>query len=415
MFALNRGERRLYGFGPFVLDADERLLTLDGSLVQLPPKAFDLLIVLIKNGGHLVRKEEILRTIWPDAEVEEGNITFNISLVRKALSDNATKPSYIETVPKQGYRFIAPVRLLKEEEARPLTTEFQSAEETNASEVDEQEPANKESEVYADRSTHLPPLSHDSLSLSRRHSVFNRYFSHAVLSCSLYGLLYSIAFVLEVSYQFDRFGAEALRIAPLVFLWIWSTSMVGLGISWKLAGRRKEIGLVLCLLVFIGASMLLYALSGLFLPDFPVTEANFQTYPAHGAFLKSVYYFLPLAILFLVMPFHFVITMHEELLAGRYRTGLGLLTGRRSFVIPVGTVYLRVSWLGLLLFCAVVMALIATAHLFENLKPGGHMNLFMQLAQWRLLLYFLLGAECLIWYYASLNEIKHECLESVYS
>lgn len=409
MFALDRQKRRLYGFSSFVLDADERLLYLNGDLIQLPPKAFDLLVLLVENSGHLVKKEEILRIIWPDAEVEEGNIPFNMSLLRKALGDNATKPSYVETVLKQGYRFIAPVRLLNEEKTRPLSRNPQHSQEIDVSQGDEQETTDKARATQADEALH--PSSLGSRSSTRWSSAFGGYLWHALLSCGLYGLLYSIAFVLEISYQFNRFGSEAIKIAPCVFLWIWSTSLAGLGISWKWTRQKNKTGLILCLLVFISASLLLYALSGLFLPDVPITEANFQTYSAHGAFLKSVYYFLPLAILFLIMPFHFVIAMHEELLAGRYRLGLRLLTSRRSSAMPIGAIYLRVSWLGIILFGAVIMALIATAHLFENLKPSGQMNLFMQLAQWRLLLYFLLGSECLIWYYRSLNEIKRECQE----
>jgi hypothetical protein len=71
-----------------------------------------------------------------------------------------------------------------------------------------------------------------------------------------------------------------------------------------------------------------------------------------------------------------------------------------------------VWWLGLFLFVAAVLSPIMVAHLFENLKPNPHINLFMQLVEWRVLTYLVLGLECLLWYYRSLNDLKRECLEA---
>jgi Tol biopolymer transport system component/DNA-binding winged helix-turn-helix (wHTH) protein len=98
----------VYTFGPFVLDpADGRLLC-DGEAVPLTPKAFDTLVALVTRPGRLVEKDELMKAVWPDAYVEEANLTVNISTIRKALGDRADQ-RYIETVPKRGYRFVAPV------------------------------------------------------------------------------------------------------------------------------------------------------------------------------------------------------------------------------------------------------------------------------------------------------------------
>ena len=233
---------------------------------------------------------------------------------------------------------------------------------------------------------------------------------HVVVSCGLLALLYSVALFVEIAYQFDRYGPLALKVAPLIFLWIMSTSLAGLAADWRQTRLGKTTGLLFSVPIFIGASLLLYAALGLFLPTYPITQANFQTYSAYGAYLKSIYYFLPLAIIFLVLPFHFIVSMQREMRAGRHRFVLALVTGKRWSVAPRGAIYLKVWALGLILAGAAIVSLALTAHLLENLKPGIYMNLFIQLVEWRFLLYFALGLECLLWYYRSVNEIKRECL-----
>jgi Tol biopolymer transport system component/DNA-binding winged helix-turn-helix (wHTH) protein len=98
---------RLYEFGPFRLDTAERVLLRDEQTVPLTPKAFDTLVVLVQNNGHVLEKEELLKAVWPDTFVEEATLAQNIFTLRKALGK---EPPYIETVPKRGYRFTANVR-----------------------------------------------------------------------------------------------------------------------------------------------------------------------------------------------------------------------------------------------------------------------------------------------------------------
>jgi eukaryotic-like serine/threonine-protein kinase len=104
--------RQLYEFGPFRLDADERLLMRDGRITPLPPKVFDTLLVLVENSGRVVSKDELMQSLWPDTFVEESNLTQNISQLRRALGDGSADAQYIETVPKRGYRFVAGVQPL---------------------------------------------------------------------------------------------------------------------------------------------------------------------------------------------------------------------------------------------------------------------------------------------------------------
>jgi DNA-binding winged helix-turn-helix (wHTH) protein/TolB-like protein len=98
----------VYEFGPFRFDGRERSLTRDGAPVPLPPKTADMLLVLLEHRGELLDKSRLLQLVWPDTFVEETGLARNISLLRKALGDETGEPLYIETIPKRGYRFIAP-------------------------------------------------------------------------------------------------------------------------------------------------------------------------------------------------------------------------------------------------------------------------------------------------------------------
>jgi len=99
-----------YEFGPYRLNTAERLLLRDGERVALPPKAFETLVVLLERHGRLVEKEELMKAVWPDSYVEEANLTNYVSTLRKALGEGQNGQSYIETVPKRGYRFMAAVK-----------------------------------------------------------------------------------------------------------------------------------------------------------------------------------------------------------------------------------------------------------------------------------------------------------------
>ena len=104
-------ENQLYEFGPYVMDARSRILLKDGATVRLTPKAFDTLFVLVQHASQVVEKEQLLKEVWPDIFVEEGSPSHNIHGLRKALGDDSSEPRYIETIPKRGYRFVAPVKI----------------------------------------------------------------------------------------------------------------------------------------------------------------------------------------------------------------------------------------------------------------------------------------------------------------
>jgi hypothetical protein len=159
--------------------------------------------------------------------------------------------------------------------------------------------------------------------------------------------------------------------------------------------------------VFVGAGLLLYLALGLFLPNLPITQASFPTYPAQGAFLKTVYYVLPLVVLFVVLPFHSIVATERELLNRKWQRE-ELTRSSGSVVSAVGAVYIRTWWLGGILIGTFCIALLGTAHLVENLRSSANSGLFIQLAQWRLLLYFVLGLECVLWYQEAQRRNKRQ-------
>ncbi len=97
----------LYEFGPFRLDLERHLLSRAGQSLPLPPKAFELLLVLVQSPGRAFSKRELMSALWADTHVEEANLSFQISVLRKALGGDA---EWIETIPKHGYRLSAEVR-----------------------------------------------------------------------------------------------------------------------------------------------------------------------------------------------------------------------------------------------------------------------------------------------------------------
>ena len=98
-----------YDFGRFRLKTAERILLREGELVPLTPKVFDILITLVENRGQVVAKDDLMKRVWPSTYVEEGNLTQNISLLRKALGESPGGIQFIETVPRRGYRFVADI------------------------------------------------------------------------------------------------------------------------------------------------------------------------------------------------------------------------------------------------------------------------------------------------------------------
>ena len=120
-------EAQAYSFGPFRLLPGERVLRRGDQTLAISPKAFDALLMLVRRPGHLILKGEFMNALWPDSFVEEVNLANNISALRKALGDDASDRRYIQTVPKQGYRFLPSVTSIWSGSSAPaLSAQFQN-------------------------------------------------------------------------------------------------------------------------------------------------------------------------------------------------------------------------------------------------------------------------------------------------
>lgn len=120
---MSKQTEHFYEFDAFRLDVTEKCLRRGDELVTLTPKVFETLLILVANNGHVLGKAELMESLWPDSFVEEGSLAQNISLLRKALSENGGGCKYIETVPKRGYRFVADVREVRPDEAAQILYE----------------------------------------------------------------------------------------------------------------------------------------------------------------------------------------------------------------------------------------------------------------------------------------------------
>ena len=98
-----------YRFGPYTLDPAAYRLLRDAEVVQLSPKIIDLLLYLVARQPALVSKEDLFKALWPDVAVTDNALTQAVSELRQALGDDSSKPVYVQTVARRGYRFIAPV------------------------------------------------------------------------------------------------------------------------------------------------------------------------------------------------------------------------------------------------------------------------------------------------------------------
>ncbi len=111
---MSKENKQLYIFGEFRLDPDSGLLFQREGHVPLAPKILKTLVVLVEHGGSLLTKDELMKAVWPDTFVEEGNLTVNIHALRKVLGDHL-----IETIPRRGYRFAVPVQTLTVDDPAP--------------------------------------------------------------------------------------------------------------------------------------------------------------------------------------------------------------------------------------------------------------------------------------------------------
>jgi len=140
--------KHFYEFGPFRIDPEERQLLRDGEPVPLTPKAFEMLLILVRSSERVVLKDDLMKTLWPDSFVEEANLTQNIFVLRKALGETAHDARYIATIPGRGYRFSQRVREVADEEGN-LVFQSQTIQQVTIKEREEEKPLMRRGFLWA--------------------------------------------------------------------------------------------------------------------------------------------------------------------------------------------------------------------------------------------------------------------------
>jgi Tol biopolymer transport system component/DNA-binding winged helix-turn-helix (wHTH) protein len=107
--------KRFYEFGPFRINTADRLLLRGNEVVPLTPKAYETLLALVESRGRVLEKEALMKTLWPNTFVEEGSLSQNVSLLRRALGESEGGQAYIQTIPRRGYRFAADIQEIPQE------------------------------------------------------------------------------------------------------------------------------------------------------------------------------------------------------------------------------------------------------------------------------------------------------------
>lgn len=363
-----------YEFGEFRLDCSKRRLLSNGKPIALTPKAFDLLAVLIEHRQQPLKSQELIPLVWTEKIVTNNNFDVTLNSVRRALGESASQPRFIVRS-STGYRFAGDVR----------------------------EAVDGNSNLGVGSRSREAPLAPW---LSALDKGLLRYAAQGVIACSFYSALVALAVILEVAYQFDHFGSKALKLAPVVFFWMFATSVIGLFADRILTLQRRTFGLTISTSTFIIATAVLFAGLCMFLPSLPITEATFETYPARAAYLKDAGSFLALAFFFLLLPSHFVFAAQHESAVNLPNDERGVTSEQP--IIARRTLYPRFWFLCLLLILFALIAIAGTAHLLDHLKPGPYMNLFVELLYLREILYFGLGTYCLVWYYRAINRAQKE-------
>ena len=202
--------------------------------MPLTPKVYEVLQLLVQNSGHMMGKEDLLKAVWPDSFVEEGNLTRNISTLRAALGDTSDEHRYIETVPKRGYRFIAGVREFQDESAELIV-----AESTRAHIVIEEEGVRRQEAI---ETVDEPPIRTGAVTHSPRYIVseIKRHKRSAVLAAASL----SIAVAASYFFYFARGGEAIDSIAVLPFVNVNAdpnTEYLSEGISYSIINSLSQL------------------------------------------------------------------------------------------------------------------------------------------------------------------------------
>ena len=250
-----------------------------------------------------------------------------------------------------------------------------------------------------------PTILNKSSSIKGKSYVLDSCFFQSLFASVIYSLLHSVALFVEVAYQYKNFSGNIWFVSLLVFVWVLFTTLLTLIAIPKMASHWNDLkkSFLLCLVIFFVSAIILHFAIGKFLPDYPITETNFRSYPAHAAYLKSIIYFLPLGVFLLIFPINSIIWL-QKFFCTRDKKANEDLTKYEDKDFVLRRFFFSAKLLLILIILAMLGSLIAMTHLFDNLLPNSNLNLFIQLVWLRWLLYFTLAIESLTWYWLKLND-----------
>jgi DNA-binding winged helix-turn-helix (wHTH) protein len=353
-----------YAFGNFELDVAEQTLLLNGKVVPLVDKPFQILCLLVERAGKTITKDDIFTRVWPGTFVAENNLTVAMSNLRDALADDAKAPIFIETIRGRGYRFIANVTITDSVEDVPVGNR-------QVSSLPPTEPGNEQSS-----------LGQRTQFLSGNHTVF-------IVACGFaVGLLFATALLLEVSYEFERYGRRALWLSLPTFGFV-AAGLIAILIWLEKRTRQEKAGALLFgIVLFTAICVLSWLILVPFLPAISITRADgIQTQPASVAFLKNaLIYFWPLVVFFVLIPLSLVVKLEGNVLR---RREISLLKTTMFAYMAVGITF----WL-----IALIYSLISTFYLLDRLSNQGGRVYFEQFVWTRFWLWFVLSFACLTWF-----------------
>ncbi len=310
--------------------------TANGKKIKLTQTHCHFLLALILKSPETIEYDELRRKVWRQYAEMPESLKHLIHETKcglvKILRREDFPSDFIEAKAGKGYRIKNPVRIVSE--SIPLFS--------------------AETEKPKDESSH---------------TLFKS------ISALTYGLLFALALLLEIAYQFDRYGTTAIWLGLPLAVWNGAVMFAALSVCAK--RFRASFGVSL---LIVGAVFSCLAMS-FFLPFEPITLARFQTQPAIAAFLKNaLIYFLPLGIFCIFTPFYLFCRGSFQTLQNTLPNLFGLL------------------------FLALVYSLFSTFYLLDNLLPATFHALFVTLAFLRFIIYFGLGAACLLWAKAKLEN-----------
>lgn len=232
---------------------------------------------------------------------------------------------------------------------------------------------------------------------------------HVMISSALLAVNYVLILFIEIAYGFDIYGRSALKVAPLLFSAVFLLSIATLAFDERLI-RQGHTSSVWANLIMTSSAALVYTGVCFYLPDHPIIQVKVTAYSAQVSYLKDVLYILPVSILFITRPFHFICLMQLQLSNGRHRAALSLLTKNDRALAPRGVSFPSVRVLIAVIVIAFLYLIPASLKLFDILLPGPYTSLFSKLILVRWICYFAMLTECLLWYRHSIEELKRECM-----